>query len=136
MLSDPIQVFIRSSRPEVFLRKGVLKICSKCTGEHRWWSVISIKLLCNFDEIDLRHGCYCVNLLHILRTPFPKNTSWRLLLVFICLTHILPWRNFFTKFCCQRRFLTKWIYLVLFLKKKKKFGPKIPNNLFVSLNWR
>ena len=24
----------RSSRPEVFLRKGVLKICSKFTGEH------------------------------------------------------------------------------------------------------
>ena len=25
---------IRSSRPEVFLGKGVLKICSKFTGEH------------------------------------------------------------------------------------------------------
>ena len=26
--------FFRSSRPEVFLRKAVLKICSKFTGEH------------------------------------------------------------------------------------------------------
>ena len=34
----------RSSCPEVFLRKGVLKISSKFTGEHPCWSVISIKL--------------------------------------------------------------------------------------------
>ena len=39
-------VFIfRSSCPEMFLRKGVLKICSKFTGEHSCRSVISIKLL-------------------------------------------------------------------------------------------
>ena len=44
-----------SSHSEVFLRKGVLKICSK-------------------------FGCSPVNLLYILRTPFPKNTSdWLLL---------------------------------------------------------
>ena len=53
----------RSSRPEVFLRKGVLKICSKFTGEHPCQSVISIKLLCNFIEITLRHECFPVNLL-------------------------------------------------------------------------
>ena len=35
----------RSSHPEVFLEKGVLKICSKFTGEHSCRSVISIKLL-------------------------------------------------------------------------------------------
>ena len=35
----------RRSRPEVFLRKGVLRICSKFTGEHPCRSVISIKLL-------------------------------------------------------------------------------------------
>ena len=34
----------RSSRPEVFLRKGVLKICHKFTGEHPCRSAISIKL--------------------------------------------------------------------------------------------
>ena len=32
----------RSSRPEVFLRKGVLKICSKLTGENPCRSAISI----------------------------------------------------------------------------------------------
>ena len=36
----------RSSPPEVFQEKGVLKICSKFTGEHPCRSVISIKLLC------------------------------------------------------------------------------------------
>ena len=33
-----------------------------------------------FIEIALRHGCSSVNLLDIFRTPFPKNTSGRLLL--------------------------------------------------------
>ena len=34
-----------------------------------------------FIEITLRHGCPPVNLLHISRTPFLKNTSGWLLLV-------------------------------------------------------
>ena len=33
----------RSSHPDVFLGKGVLKICSKFTAEHPWRSAISIK---------------------------------------------------------------------------------------------
>ena len=70
----------RSSRPEMFFRKSVLKICSKFKGEHLCWSVISIKLESNFIEITLHHWCYPVNLLHIFRTAFPNNTSGRLLL--------------------------------------------------------
>ena len=62
----------RNSRPEVFLGKGALKICSKFTGENPCQSVISI---CNFIEIILWHECSPVNLLHLFRTPFPKNTS-------------------------------------------------------------
>ena len=50
------------------------------TGEHQCRSVILIKLLCNFMEIALRHGCSPVNLLNIFRTPFPKNTYGGLLL--------------------------------------------------------
>ena len=65
----------RNSPPEVFLGIGVLKICSKFTGEHPCRNAISIKLLCNFIEIALRHGCSPVNLLHIFRIPFLKNTS-------------------------------------------------------------
>ena len=55
----------RSSHPEVFYEKGVLKICSKFTGEQSRRSVISIKLLFNFMEITLMHVCSPVNLLHI-----------------------------------------------------------------------
>ena len=34
---------------------------------------------CGFNKIDL-HGCSPVNLLHIFRIPFPRNTSGWLLL--------------------------------------------------------
>ena len=83
----------RSSRPEVLLGKGALKICSTFTGEHPCRSAISIKLqssfieiilrhglLSNFIEITLRHGCCPVNLLHVFKTTFSKNTFGRLLL--------------------------------------------------------
>ena len=66
--------------PRVFLGEGVLKICSKFTREHPCQSVISIKVLCNFIEITLWHGCSLVNLLHIFRTSFYKNTCGGLLL--------------------------------------------------------
>ena len=62
------------------LEKDILKIWSKYTGEHPCLSAISIKLLCNFTEIVLRHGCSPLNLLHIFGTPFPRNTSGWLLL--------------------------------------------------------
>ena len=71
---------IRSSLPELFLRKGVLKICIRVTGEHSCRSAILIKLQSNFTEIWLWHGCSHVNLLHIFRTPFSKKTSVWLLL--------------------------------------------------------
>ena len=80
------QIYVyRSSHSEVFLRKGVRKICGKFTGEHPCRSAISIKLQSNFIEIALRHGCSSVNLPHIFRTPSPRNTSgW--LLTFIVKT--------------------------------------------------
>ena len=68
---------VKNSRLEV-LEKGALKIWSKFTGEHPCQSVISLKLLSNFIEFTLWHGCSPVNLLHIFRTPFPKNTSGRI----------------------------------------------------------
>ena len=62
------------SNAEVFLGKGVLKIFSNFTREYPCRSVISIKLLSNFIEITLQHGCSSANLLHIFRTTLPKNT--------------------------------------------------------------
>ena len=52
----------------------------QCKGENPCRSVISIKLQSIFIETTLRHECSPVNLLHIFRTPFTKNTSGRLLL--------------------------------------------------------
>ena len=74
---------IRFSPLELFLRKGVLKICSKLTGERPCLSAISIKLQRNFIEIILRHGYSSVNLLHIFTTPFLKNPSGRLILLIV-----------------------------------------------------
>ena len=68
-------IFNRSSPSEVFLGKSILKIGSKFTGEDLYRSAVSIKLLCNFIEVVLRHGSSPVNLLHIFITTFLKNTS-------------------------------------------------------------
>ena len=62
----------------MFLAKGILKI-----GEHRRTpmpkvilieSLWTFKVDFNFNEITLLHGCFLVNLLYIVGTPFPKNT--------------------------------------------------------------
>ena len=71
---------VRSSHPTVFLRKGVLKKCSKFTGEHPCRRGISITLQSNLIEIALRHGFSPVNFLHIFRKLSHKNTpGWQLL---------------------------------------------------------
>ena len=79
----------RSSRPEVFLRKGALKTCNKFTGEHSCRSVISINLQSNFIEITFWHDYSLVNLLHIFRTTFFKNTSGALLLKIVVIIFFL-----------------------------------------------
>ena len=43
--------------------------------KHPSRSVISVKLLCNFIEITLLHGCSPVNLLHIFRTYLRTTAS-------------------------------------------------------------
>ena len=83
-----VKTSFRSSRQEVFLPKGVPKICSKFIGEHPYRNAISIKLQSNFIEIALRHGYSPLNLLHIFRTPFSKNTSG-LLLLFLTVHFVL-----------------------------------------------
>ena len=69
----------RRSPIEVLLGKDVLKICSKFTREHPCRSVISLKLLCNFLEISFQHECSPVNVLHIFKAPFYKNSYGGLL---------------------------------------------------------
>ena len=97
---------LRSGHPEVFSVKGALKICSKFTGEHPCQSMISIKLLCNFFEITLRHGCSPINLVHIFRTPFSKKTfGWLLLLVSVITSDISFGRIKIVEWIC--RFIRK-----------------------------
>ena len=73
----------RSSPPEVFLGKVVLKICRKFEKKITIlpWCFIEIILgMGVLYWITLRHGCSPINLLHIFSTPFPKNTFGGLLL--------------------------------------------------------
>ena len=56
----------RSSHPEVFLEKGVLKICSKFTREHPCWSAISIKL----QSISRNHQQHMMKFSNILQYNF------------------------------------------------------------------
>ena len=77
MLHFSLKASGRSSRSEVFLIKGFLRICSKFVGEYPCRSAISIKL-----QSTLRHGCSPENLLHIFKTTFSKNTTgWLRLLL-------------------------------------------------------
>ena len=75
---------VRSSHPEVFLGEGVLKICTKFTGEHPFRSVISIKFLNYFIEITLEHFDFAA----YFQNTFPKNTS-RWLLLFGAFSYFL-----------------------------------------------
>ena len=83
VITQYLDGILRSSHPEVFSGKNVLKICSKFTGEHPCRSVDSIKLLRNFIEITLWHRCSPVMLLDISRTPFLQSTFGRQLLTII-----------------------------------------------------
>ena len=101
----------------MFLGKGVLKTCSKFTGKHTCRSVILIKLLCNFIEITLWHGCSHVNLLHILRTPFYKNDYGGLLLIFVTERLVLKKQHLWKTFARLRMSSS---FLPFFLSYRKK----------------
>ena len=64
--------------PEVFYKKRSWKFCKI----HRTEAAAQrCSEVFNFIEITIGHGCSPVNLLHIFRTPFPKNPPERLLLI-------------------------------------------------------
>ena len=65
--------------------KDFFSKCDHIRMKQRIWSYLLKKSLMEnfiFIEITLWHGCSPVNLLHIFRTPFLKNTSRWLLLFF------------------------------------------------------
>ena len=75
-----------------FQRFSLKRMFLKCATNLQENTHTAIKLLCNFTKIALRRGCSRVNLLHIFRTPFPKNASGGLPLyyfLYICNLFIL-----------------------------------------------
>ena len=108
----------RSSTSEVFTGKGVLKKCSKLTGEHPCRNAISINLPSNFIQIALWHGCTFVNLLHILIASFPKNTSEGLLLNWYVELSILKRKGWFHKFFLLTALSMLFFFVAIKYKKE------------------
>ena len=79
-------MFSRSSRPEVFCKKDVLKNFAKFTGKHRCQSLFSNKVAgfrpATLLKKGLRHRCFSVNFAKILRTSFLTEYLQWLLPVF------------------------------------------------------
>ena len=115
------------------------------TGEQPCQSAISIKLYSNFIEITLRRGCSPVNLLHIFRAPFPRNTSVWLIRCSFWLQYCQSFRSIRTGclFKCETAKMKlaknkKWIFNYLSFWKFLTFSfrPLLSNKLFVwTLFW-
>ena len=77
-------IIIRSSRPEVFCKKGVFRNFAKFTGKHMCQRLFFNKVAVLRPETLLKkslwHSCFPVNFVKILRTPFLTQQLWRLLL--------------------------------------------------------
>ena len=69
----------------------------------------------SFIEITLRHGCSPVNLQHIFRTPFSKNTSgWLLLsLTTLTLNEIKKIHFVKTSYDCVIRFVLSFEFIIV-----------------------
>ena len=88
----------------------------------------SVKLLCDFIEIALRHGCSPVNLLHIFITPFFKNTFEWLLLDHPILQQVYTSWTSMLKHTCSWR--VNLLYYEHWTDKHKYFYVRLSN--FVS----
>ena len=75
---------VRSSRPEVFCKKGVLRNFTKFTGKHLCQSPFFNKVEglrpSTLLKMRLWHRCFPVNFVKFLRTPFFIEHLWWLLL--------------------------------------------------------
>ena len=88
-------------------------------------NVNSIKMQSNFIEIKLRHGCSPVNLLHIFKTPFSKNTSGGMLLKqknLRRLWSLYKWNCFLINECTEpkAKILGDFAYITCYKRKYTK----------------
>ena len=71
--------FVKSSRPEVFCKKGIHRNSAKFTGKHLCQSLFFNKVAglrpATLSKKRLWHRCFPVNFAKFLRTPFLQNTS-------------------------------------------------------------
>ena len=76
---DWLGLSFRSSRPEVFCKKVVLRNFAKFTGIHlcqsRFFNKVAGLTPAALLKRRLWHSCFSVNFLKVLRTPFLWNTS-------------------------------------------------------------
>ena len=74
---------IRSSRPEVFWKKGVFRNFTKFTRKHLCQCLIFNKVACLRSEILLKqrlwHRCFSANFAKFLRSPFLPELLWWLI---------------------------------------------------------
>ena len=77
------------------------------------------KVQSSFIEITLRHGYSPVNMLHIFRTPFPKNTSEWLLLNIGIYSHLIPRRSRYLEFFIRSPESSRQRELTIVLLKAK-----------------
>ena len=70
---------IRSSRPELFCKKGVLKNFAKFTGKHQCQSLFFTKVEVLRPATRLWHSYFSVNFAKFLKTPFlTEHLRWLL----------------------------------------------------------
>ena len=85
--NQPSRCVLRKSYSENIQHKYRRTLMPKCD-----YNKVA-KLQSNFIEITLRHECSSVNLQHIFRTPFPKNT-------FCINPNCIPFNPFMTEAVC------------------------------------
>ena len=83
------RALFRSSYPDVFCKKDVLKIFAKFIGKNLCWSPFLNRPKTLLKRI-LQDRCFPVSFAKFLRTLFIQNTSGRLLLSFRTFVWMIP----------------------------------------------
>ena len=85
------------------------KYAANLQEKHPYRSAISIKLLCNFIKITLRHGCSPLNLLHIFRTQLFRTPLVGCFCTFMYWIKLkLQWRF------CSTQCWTLWWFMLFY----------------------